>query len=85
MVTIYVRRLSYVKYRDLYYPVNESVAKYQTNDFSFDSHGGWCQNPFGYEFHVGFKSRRFTFSDNLDGSFPTFVDEINQQPHLETV
>jgi len=47
--------LSYLKYRDLYYPIRKSVANYQNNDFSFAiSHGVWCQNPFGHEFSIGF-------------------------------
>ena len=74
--------LSYVKFRDLYYPVNESDANYQTNDFSFAVPVGvGIKTRLGMNFLLGIEIKAlYTFSDNLDGSFPTFVDEIDQQP-----
>ena len=74
--------LSYLKYRDLYYPVRESVANYQNNDFSFAIPMGFgVKTRLGMNFLLGFEIKAlYTFSDNLDGSFPTFVDEIDQQP-----
>jgi hypothetical protein len=74
--------LSYVKYRDLCYPVSESVANYQTNNFSFAiPMGVGVKTRLGMNFLLGFEIKAlYTFSDNLDGSFPTFVDEIDLQP-----
>ena len=74
--------LSYVKYHDLYYSVSESVANYQTNNFSFAiPMGVGVKTRLGMNFLLGFEIKAlYTFSDNLDGSFPTFVDEIEQQP-----
>jgi hypothetical protein len=47
--------LSYVKYRDLYYPVSESVANYQTNNFSFAiPMGVGVKTRLGHEFSIGF-------------------------------
>ena len=73
--------LSYLKHRDLYYPVSESVANYQNNDFSFAiPMGVGVKTRLGMNFLLGFEIKAlYTFSDNLDGSFPTFVDEIDQQ------
>ena len=74
--------LCYLKYRDLYYPVSESVANYQSNDFSFAiPMGVGVKTRLGMNFLLGFEIKAlYTLSDNLDGSFPTFVDEIDQQP-----
>ena len=74
--------LSYLKYRDLYYPIRESVANYQNNDFSFAIPMGFgVKTRLGMNFLLGFEIKAlYTLSDNLDGSFPTFVDEIDQQP-----
>lgn len=74
--------LSYLKYRDLYYPIRESVANYQNNDFSFAIPMGFgVKTRLGTNFLLGFEIKAlYTLSDNLDGSFPTFVDEIDQQP-----
>jgi hypothetical protein len=74
--------LSYVKFRDLYYPISESVANYQNNDFSFAIPVGiGIKTRLGMNFLLGFEIKAlYCFSDNLDGSFPTFVDEIDQQP-----
>jgi len=74
--------LSYVKFRDLYYPINESVANYQAHDFSFAIPiGVGIKTRLGMNFLLGFEIKAlYSFSDNLDGSFPTFVNEIDQQP-----
>ena len=74
--------LSYIKYQDLYYPVSGSVANYQTNDFSLAiPMGVGVKTRLGMNFLLGFEIKGlYTFSDNLDGSFPKFVDEIDQQP-----
>jgi outer membrane protein W len=74
--------LSYLKFRDLYYPVSESVANYQNNEFSFAiPMGVGIKTRLGMNFLLGFEVKAlYTFSDNLDGSFPTFVDEIDQLP-----
>jgi hypothetical protein len=74
--------LSYVKHRDLFYPVLESVANYQTNDFSFAiPMGVGVKTRVGMNFLLGFEIKaQYTYNDNLDGSFPTFVDDIDQQP-----
>mgnify|MGYP001162347849 CR=1 FL=1 len=74
--------LSYLKYRDLYYPKSESVANFQKNDFSFAiPMGVGVKTRLGMNFLVGIEIKAlYTFSDNLDGSFPTFADEIDQQP-----
>ena len=74
--------LSYLKYRDLYYPISESVANFQKNDFSFAiPMGVGVKTRLGMNFLVGFEIKAlYTFSDNLDGSFPTFADKIDQQP-----
>ena len=74
--------LSYLKYRDLYYPIRKSVANYQNNDFSFAIPMGFgVKTRLGMNFLLGFEIKAlYTFSDNLDGSFPIFVLEIDQQP-----
>lgn len=74
--------LSYLKFRDLYYPTNEQIAHYQANDFSFAiPMGVGIKARVGMKLILAFEMKAlFTFSDNLDGSFPTFVDEIDQQP-----
>lgn len=74
--------LSYLKYRDLFYPLNESVANYQANDFTFAIPMGiGVKTRLGMNFLLGFEIKAlYTFTDKLDGSFPTFVDEIDQQP-----
>ena len=74
--------LSYLKFRDLYYATNEQTASYQANDFSLAiPMGVGIKTRLGMSFVLGFEIKAlYTFSDNLDGSFPTFVDEIDQQP-----
>ncbi|MEC7454811.1 MAG: DUF6089 family protein, partial [Bacteroidota bacterium] len=74
--------LSYLKFRDLYYATNEQIASYQANDFSLAiPMGVGIKTRLGMSFVVGLEIKAlYTFSDNLDGSFPTFVDEIDQQP-----
>ena len=74
--------LSYLKFRDLYYAINEQIASYQANDFSLAiPMGVGIKTRLGMSFVLGFEIKAlYTFSDNLDGSFPTFVDEIDQQP-----
>ena len=74
--------LSYLKFRDLYYATNEQIASYQANDFSLAiPMGVGIKTRLGMSFVLGFEIKAlYTFSDNLDGSFPTFVDEIDQQP-----
>jgi len=74
--------LSYLKYRDLYYPIRESVANYQNNDFSFAIPMGFgVKTRLGMNFLLGLEIKAlYTFSDNLDGSFFFFLYEIDQQP-----
>jgi hypothetical protein len=74
--------LSYLKFRDLYYATNEQTASYQANDFSLAiPMGVGIKTSLGMSFVLGFEIKAlYTFSDNLDGSFPTFVDEIDQKP-----
>ena len=74
--------LSYLKSRDLYYPIDNSVANYQANEFSFAiPMGVGVKTRLGMNFLLGFEIKAlYTFSDNLDGSFPTFAEGIDQQP-----
>ena len=60
--------LSYLKFRDLYYPVSESVANYQNNEFSFAiPMGVGIKTRLGMNFLLGFEVKAlYTFSDNLD-------------------
>ena len=74
--------LSYLKFRDLYYDKNEQIASYQANDFSLAIPiGVGIKTRLGMSFVLGFEIKAlYTFSDNLDGSFPKFVDGIDKQP-----
>ena len=74
--------LSYLKFRDLYYDTNEQIASYQANDFSVAIPiGVGIKTRLGMSFVLGFEIKAlYTFSDNLDGSFPKFVDGIDKQP-----
>jgi hypothetical protein len=74
--------LSFLGYQDLYYPTNTTIAYNQTRDFTFAIPVGvGIKTRLGTNFLIGVEVKAlYTFSDNLDGSFPTFVNEIDQRP-----